>query len=218
MTSVILFAVGSPIVVDFEESLHRAGFGIAAGIQNRDGPSYLWETERVLAPGEMEPDLLRVPYLVPLFTPAHRQIAAREAVQCGLTDPFILIDPTATVPRRLDLGPGTYINAGCCLGGASRFGAFAFVNRSASIGHHCVFGDFVSIGPRAVVAGHVSIGTGSLVGTGATILPEISVGANAVVGAGAVVTRDVPAGCLVTGNPARIVREDIGGYKALAVS
>ena len=119
----------------------------------------------------MEPDLLRVPYLVPLFTPAHRQIAAREAVQCGLTDPFILIDPTATVPRR-SISVRAPINAGCCLGGASRFGAFAFVNRSASIGHHCVFGDFVPIGPRAVVAGHVSIGTGSLVGTGATILPE----------------------------------------------
>jgi acetyltransferase-like isoleucine patch superfamily enzyme len=33
-----------------------------------------------------------------------------------------------------------------------------------------------------------------------------------------VVTRDVPSGCLVVGNPARIVRTDIGGYKGLRVA
>ena len=218
MTGVILFGVGSSIVIDIEESLHRAGFAIAAGVRNRAAPSYLSDEQRLLTPDEMQPDLLHLPYLVPLFTPGHRQEAAREAADRGLCHPFILVDPTVAAPRRLDIGPGSYVNAGCSLGGGSRFGAFTFINRGASIGHHAAFGDFVSIGPGAVVAGHVTIGMGSVVATGATILPEITVGANAVVGAGAVVTQDVPPGCLVIGNPARIARDQIGGYKGVAVS
>lgn len=218
MTAVILYGVGSSIVVDVEESVHRAGLTIAAGIRNREGPCHLSAGEHVLAPEEMDADLLRLPYLVPLFTPGHRQEAAREAAHRGLRHPYSLIDPTAAVPRRLELGPGGYVNAGCSVGGASRFGAFTFINRGASIGHHAAFGDFVSVGPGAVIAGHVSIGTGSVVATGATVLPGITVGANAVVGAGAVVTQDVPSACLVLGNPARIVRYQIGGYQGVEVT
>lgn len=49
------------------------------------------------------------------------------------------------------------------------------------------------------------------------VLPEVTVGDNAVVGAGAVVTRDVAPGALVLGNPGRVVRQGIGGYRGLAV-
>lgn len=214
----ILFGVGSPIVVDVEESLHRAGLGVAAGIRNRPGPSHLSEDARVLVPEEIAAGLLDVPFLVPLFTPGHRQAAAQEAARLGLGRPAVLVDPTAAAPRRLDLGAGTYVNAGCSLGGGSAFGPFAFVNRGASIGHHARFGAFVSIGPGAVVAGGVTIGAGAVVGAGATVLPSVAVGENAVVGAGAVAMRDVPAGCLVLGNPARVVRRGIAGYKGLSVA
>jgi sugar O-acyltransferase (sialic acid O-acetyltransferase NeuD family) len=217
-TSVILFGVGSPILIDVEESLHRSGLRIAAGIRNRPGPSHLSGEAHALIPDEIGADLLDLPFLVPLFTPGHRHAAAREAAQLGLSRPATLIDPTVVVPRRIELGAGSYVNAGCTLGGGGVFGSFAFINRSASIGHHARFGAFVSVGPGAVVAGGVTIGRGSVVGAGATILPSITVGENAVVGAGAVVMRDVPSGCLVLGNPARVVRRDMGGYKGLSVA
>ena len=47
---------------------------------------------------------------------------------------------------------------------------------------------------------------GASIGSGATILANLTIGENAMVGAGSVVTRDVPANCIVTGNPARILR------------
>lgn len=217
MTGILLFGTGSPVLADVEESLHRAGLAVAAGIRNRPGACHLADGPP-LAPADLTPALRALPFLVPLFTPAHRQAAAREAEELGLRLPFTLVDPSVPAPRRLELGPGAYVNAGCSLGGGSVAGAFAFVNRGASLGHHARLGAFVSIGPGVTVAGHVTLGKGAVLGAGAVVLPEITIGENAVVGAGAVVTRDVPARCLVLGNPARIVREGIGGYKGLPVA
>ena len=191
------------MLVDVEESIARAGLEIAAGIRNRDLFSYLSDTTRLIVPGMVDETITSVPFLIPLFAPANRLVAYQEATCLGFAHPHTLVDPTAIVPRTLDLGAGTYINAGCLLGAKSCLGAFAFVNRGASIGHHAAIGDFVSIGPGAVIAGQVTIGDGVMIGAGATILPGISIGDRAAIGAGSVVTRDVPPGCRVVGNPAR---------------
>ena len=217
-TQIILFGTGSPLLVDVEESLHRAGLSVAAGICNHPGMSYLAADLRSCRPEEIIAAMFELPFLVPIFTPAYRQQAQQQATGLGLIRPFQLIDPSVTAPRRLDLGAGCYVNTGCSLGAASSFGPFVLVNRGASIGHHVDLGAFVSIGPGVVIAGQVSIGTGSVIGAGATVLPGVTIGDNSVVGAGSVVTRDVPAGCLVLGNAAQIVRRDIGGYKGLRVT
>jgi sugar O-acyltransferase (sialic acid O-acetyltransferase NeuD family) len=206
MRSVILFGIGSPLLIDYEESLHRLGASIAAGIRNRDGASYLSDGVPVLTPSELDDAIRSIPFLVPLFTPAHRMIAAAEAQALGLVPAAPLIDPTSIIPRHAVFGEGSYVNAGCCLGGASRFGAFVMINRGVTIGHDANFGDFVSTGPGAVVAGNVTIGHGAMLGAGCTILPRVTVGDKAVVAAGAVVNRDVSAHCLALGNPARVIR------------
>ena len=43
-------------------------------------------------------------------------------------------------------------------------------------------------------------------GANAVIIEGVRIGTGAVVGAGAVVLEDVPAGAVVTGNPARIIK------------
>lgn len=203
MTAIVLFGIGSPVVADVEESICRAGVTIAAGIHNRPVPSQLSDDIPVTTPDEISADLLSLPFLVPLFTPANRRVAVEEAGRCGLRNPFTLIDPTAIVPRRFEIAAGSYVNAGCVIGSQTSIGPYGFLNRGAVIGHHASFGAFVSIGPGAVICGNVTIGSGVFIGAGATILPSIVIGDNAVVGAGAVVTRDVDAGSTVTGNPAR---------------
>lgn len=47
------------------------------------------------------------------------------------------------------------------------------------------------------------------IGCGCFVLKGVTIGEGAVVAAGSVVTKDVPAKCLVAGNPARIVKENV---------
>jgi sugar O-acyltransferase (sialic acid O-acetyltransferase NeuD family) len=200
MPSVVLFAAGSPIIVDVEESCARRGWNIAAVVKNVAGPVYsglpslVVDTEDVALAGR--------PVIIPLFTPANRRRAWEHAASLGACEFPVLADPTSVLPQRIDIAEGTYINAGCTIGAASRIGRFAFINRGASLGHHLDLGEFASIGPGVVVAGQVTIGPEALIGAGAVILPGISIGAGAVVGAGTVVTRDVPAGAVVMGKAA----------------
>ena len=52
----------------------------------------------------------------------------------------------------------------------------------------------------------VTIKDGAWIGINATILPGVTVGENAVVSAGAVVSKSVPANCIVSGNPAEVIK------------
>jgi sugar O-acyltransferase (sialic acid O-acetyltransferase NeuD family) len=213
MRAVVIFGVGSSLVVDLEEGLRRAGTPIAAAVANVPGEAYLLDRGPLVDRSELTPEITEEPYLVPLFTPANRHRAVEDAVSLGFKTPSRFTDPSVAVPESLAAEPGLWVNTGATLGAASRFGRFALVNRGASVGHHAVLADFASIGPNATLAGEVSLGTGAAIGAGAVVLPGITVGEHAVVGAGSVVTRDVPDRTMVVGNPARAVREGLEGFQ-----
>ena len=212
MDRVVIYGVGSPLVVDVQESLMRAGIEVAAAVRNMDCADRLLDGVTPIEPAGLTAEVLALSFLAPFFTPGNRQKVVREALHAGFRSGYSLLDPTVPRCRSLAHGPGLYVNAGCTLGAASEFGEWVLINRGASIGHHARFGDFVSIGPGVVVSGSVTLGRGSVVGAGAVVLPELSIGSNSVVGAGAVVTKDVPDNCLVLGTPAKVVRSAIAGY------
>lgn len=56
---------------------------------------------------------------------------------------------------------------------------------------------------------HTRIGKYCFIGGRSLILPGVEIGDGCVVGAGSVVTKSVPAGCVVAGNPAQILRQNI---------
>ena len=217
MDRVVIYGVGSPIVVDVQESLMRAGVSITAAVRNLSCEVRLLEGVTLIEPAALTTEVLALPFLAPFFTPANRQKAVMEAFRAGFRSGYSLFDTTVPRVRSLVHGPGLFVNMGCTLGAASRFGEWIFLNRGASIGHHARFGDFVSVGPGAVVSGSVTLGRGCVIGAGAVVLPELSIGSNAVVGAGSVVTKDVPDNCLVLGVPAKVVRTGIAGFGDQAV-
>jgi sugar O-acyltransferase (sialic acid O-acetyltransferase NeuD family) len=210
---VVLFGIGSPVVVDVEETLLRLNRPVAAAVRNVAGEIFVLSRDTVRDADELTADLLAVPFLVPLFTPAHRLTALNDARARGFRTAATIIDPTSVVPRSLVCGEGVYINAGCTIGGATRLGQFVFINRGASIGHHGDIGEFSSIGPGVVLAGQVRIGRGCVIGAGAVVLPGVHVGDHSVVSAGSLVTLDVADETLAAGHPARVVRPARGGSR-----
>src|SRR5690606_31485206 len=59
----------------------------------------------------------------------------------------------------------------------------------------------------------VKIGNQVWIGMNVTVLKGVNIGDHAVIAAGAVVTRDVPARCLAAGVPAKIIKENIQGWR-----
>lgn len=156
-------------------------------------------------------------FVIPLLTPGRRKVRAREGADLGMRAADPVIHPTAVISGSARIGPGALIGPVAVIGSNVVCGAFFMANRVASAGHDCVFGDFCTIGPTSSICGGCVLEDGVYVGAGAVLLPKVRIGKNAVIAAGAVVTRDVASHTVVAGNPARVVRESVAGYRDIGV-
>jgi acetyltransferase-like isoleucine patch superfamily enzyme len=117
---------------------------------------------------------------------------------------FVEIQKNATVGKRCKISSHTFICEGVT------------IEDNVFIGHGVMF--INDSYPRATAADgklqteadwkveRTVVKKGASIGSGATILSNISIGENAIVGAGSVVTKNVPPNCVVTGNPAKLLR------------
>jgi hypothetical protein len=106
MEGVVIYGTGSPIVVEVEESLDRAGLSVCAAIRNMDCESWVLDRSKLLALDSVTEQIKARPFLIPLFTPGNRQSAAREAAGRGFDPPFTLIDPTVPKSKSFQAAPG----------------------------------------------------------------------------------------------------------------
>jgi sugar O-acyltransferase (sialic acid O-acetyltransferase NeuD family) len=156
-------------------------------------------------------------FVVPLLTPGRRKLRAQEGADLGMRPGDPVIHPTSVVSGSARIGPGGLIGPVAVIGSNVACGAFFMANRVASAGHDCVFGDFCTIGPSSSICGGCVLEEGVYVGAGAVLLPKVRIGKNAVIAAGAVVTRDVASHTMVAGNPAKVIRDSIAGYRDIGV-
>ncbi|MEA2993534.1 MAG: hypothetical protein QOD40_2454 [Alphaproteobacteria bacterium] len=210
---IVLFGIGSSIVVEHIESCRRLGWSVFAAIKNRPGKIYIEDEANAITLDAITPELLAYPCICPLFTPANRAMAAREAELLGFRFEECLIDPSAAISSTARIDGGSYVNTACIVGSETSISRHVLINRGASVGHHVQIDDCASVGPGAIIGGLAVIGKGAMIGAGAIVLPEIKVGAFAVVGAGALVTRDVACGARVMGNPARVVETGLTRFE-----
>lgn len=115
-----------------------------------------------------------------------------------------LIHPSANLDfRRVELGMGNAVTAGCSFTCDIEAGDFNLFNLNMTVGHDARIGRFNVFNPSVNVSGNVRIGDRVLVGTGCQILENLTVGDDATLGAGAVVRTNVPVGTTMVGVPAK---------------
>lgn len=108
---------------------------------------------------------------------------------------------TLSIGDNTYIGDRTEIHAGKCI----RIGNDCNISWNCTI----IDRDYHKLNSETEVMKPVTIGNHVWICQGATILKGVTLGDGCVVGAGAVVTKDVPPGCIVAGNPARIIKEDV---------
>lgn len=133
----------------------------------------------------------------------------QQFMEAGGVRPIRAVHPTAFLAASATLGAGCQLLAQAAVCAEARLGDACIVNTAASVDHECVLGPGVHVAPGARLAGCVQVGEFTLIAVGAVILPRVKIGRYCIIGAGAVVTRDVPDKCVVCGNPARFVRQNI---------
>ena len=139
----------------------------------------------------------------------------------------------STIGSNFRTGHGVMIREECVVGDSVSVGTHSVVEHHVRIGsgvriHSHVFIPEYSLleegcwlGPNVVLTNVLhplcpkakecwkgpTIRRDAKIGANATILPDITIGVGALVGAGSVVVADVPDGKVVTGNPARIIKD-----------
>jgi acetyltransferase-like isoleucine patch superfamily enzyme len=92
----------------------------------------------------------------------------------------------------------------------------AYLDKTNPTGIHIGDGSFIA--HDAMILAHdfsrsihkkTYIGKECFIGARAIILPGVSIGDHVIVGAGSVVTKDVQSNCIVAGNPAKIIKDNI---------
>ena len=117
------------------------------------------------------------------------------------------VHPSAVIGSRVQIGSGSILSAGVVVNNDCIIGDHCYLALNSGLSHDSSMGKFASLGPGAITGGNVKIGECTAICLGAKILNERTVGSNTVVGSGSLVYHDVGNGVLVTGIPARIVRE-----------
>lgn len=130
---------------------------------------------------------------------------------------------SAGVSPAHDLGVDEVVSIGdrCLIGKGSGIVAHerVVIGDDVFTGHHVYITDAnhgyedtsIPIGSQFASPRPVHIGAGSWLGHGTIVLPGATIGRHVVVGAGSVVTGSLPDDCVAVGNPARVIRQLVGG-------
>lgn len=140
-----------------------------------------------------------------------RTMEKAEAIGFGCAS---IIHPRTERSRRITIGEGTVICAGCILTTNIQLGKQVQINIDCTIGHDVTMSDYVTLAPGVHVSGLIKFGQRVYIGTGAVIIngtetEPLIIEDDVIIGAGACVTKSVARGETVVGVPAKALQKRV---------
>lgn len=142
-----------------------------------------------------------------------------EKLQKGNVKFATLVDPSALISPRVEIGEGTIICAGTIVTVDVKIGKHVIINLDCTVGHDDRISDFVTLYPSVNVSGNVVLGEGTELGTGMQVIQGKNIASEVIIGAGSVVVRDIEESGTYVGVPAKRIskketNEKLGGRVA----
>jgi sugar O-acyltransferase (sialic acid O-acetyltransferase NeuD family) len=113
-----------------------------------------------------------------------------------------VIDPTARVSTRAEIGAGSFLAAGSVVNISAILSRACITNTTSTVDHDCHPEDGVHLSPGVHLSGPVSIGSRSWLGTGAAVRNNLRIGKNVISGVGSVIIAEISDELVVAGVPA----------------
>lgn len=119
----------------------------------------------------------------------------------------ILLHPSATISKWVEIGKGSIVTAGSVLTCDINLGNHAIINLNSTVGHDCRIGDFFTSSPGVNISGNCNIGNCVYIGTNASVREKITITDNVTIGMGAVVLKNIETPGIYGGIPAKLLQQ-----------
>lgn len=114
-----------------------------------------------------------------------------------------LVHPGVQRSRRVEIGNGVVICAGCILTCDIVVGNHVQLNLATTVGHDCRLHEYVTTAPAVNISGGCDIGARSYIGTNASLREGLTIPPDTTIGMGAVLVSSPEEPGIYVGNPAK---------------